>query len=247
MFEINIPIAFIAGLASFFAPCVVPLLPAYIGYVAGISVKDLKKRGALYRKRLLFSTLFYILGFSLVFVALGSVAAGFGRIFRSYDLLIQRVGGLLIILFGLEFLGYIHIPIYPRNNGINMPKWINKLGYVRSFFVGLIFATIWTPCVGPVLGSILSLAAVTATVSKGAILLFVYSLGISIPFLMVSLTLTWIPNYIKRINKYLGIISKVAGAFLILLGVLLLTDTYKYINAWVLKMASSIGIEFGTR
>jgi cytochrome c-type biogenesis protein len=244
MFDVNLPIAFGAGLVSFFAPCVVPLLPAYVGYVTGVSVKDLREKGyEKFRKQMLLSSLFYILGFSIVFVLLGSTVASLGAVFRRYDFLIQRVGGLVILILGLEFAGFLNFPFLAKTRQFTLPSWINKLGEMRAFFIGLVFATAWTPCVGAILGSILALAAVSGTALRGATLLFVYSLGISLPFLIVSMTLIAAPRYLSFINKHVGKISVIAGIILAILGLLLLTDTYKYLNSWLFETAFRFGYE----
>jgi len=244
MLEINIPIAFGAGLISFFAPCVIPLLPAYVGYVTGVSLKELEKKGqSFYKKKIIISSLLYILGFSLVFVVLGTAAAGVGTYLRRNSLIIQRIGGLIILILGLEFAGIFHIPFLARTRKFTLPAWTEKLGNLRAFFIGFVFAVTWTPCVGAVLGSILTLAAVSSTASQGALLLFVYSLGISLPFLMVSLTLASAPKYLKFIGKKIGIISKIAGLILAILGVLLLTDTYKFVNFWLFETAFKWGYQ----
>jgi len=244
MLDINLPIAFTAGLISFFAPCVIPLLPAYVGYVTGVSVKDLKDKGYVkFRKQMLVSSLFYVLGFSIVFVLLGSAIASVGGVLRTYDHVIQRVGGLIILILGLEFAGFLNFPFLARARKFALPTWINKFGPMRAFVIGLIFATAWTPCVGAVLGSILALAAVSGTALKGATLLFVYSLGISLPFLAVSMTLVAAPKYLSFINKHVGKISMFAGIILAILGLLLLTDTYKYLNSWLFETAFRFGYE----
>lgn len=244
MGDINIAVAFGAGVVSFFAPCVVPLLPAYIGYVTGVSFKDLQDRGyAPYRKKLIVSSLLYILGFSLVFVLLGTAAASIGAALRRYDRIIQIVGGLLIIVLGFEFSGLVNIPFLARQRQFSLPAWTKKFGQLRSLLVGVVFATAWTPCVGAVLGSILALAAVSASVARGALLLFVYSLGISVPFMIVSLSLASAPKYLKLIQSRIGIIAKIAGLILVLLGALLLTDTYKYLNSWLFDVAFRLGYE----
>lgn len=241
---LNFPIAFGAGIVSFFAPCVVPLLPAYIGYVTGVSLNELKEKGyAPFRKKLLASSLFYILGFSVVFVLLGTAAASIGIALRRYDFLIQRIGGLIILILGLEFSGIIRIPFLSYQKQFNLPSWVNNLGYFRAFFVGLVFATAWTPCVGAVLGSILALAAVSGTAAQGATLLFVYSLGISIPFMIVSLSLASAPRYLTFVSRHIGIVAKIAGLLLAVLGILLLTDTYKYVNSWLFEIAFRLGYQ----
>jgi len=242
MFDINFSIAFSAGLVSFFAPCVVPLLPAYIGYITGVSLQDLQDKGYKpFRKKMIATSLYYILGFSLVFVILGTAAASIGSSLRRYDFVIQRIGGLVILFLGLNFAGILKIPLLARTKQFSLPKWADRLGYARAFFVGLVFATAWTPCVGAVLGSILTLAAIKGTIVSGASLLFVYSLGISLPFLIVSFTLASAPKYLSFIAKHIGVVSKVAGIVLAILGFLLLTDTYKYLNSWLFQVAFGWG------
>lgn len=244
MLDLNFPVAFGAGVISFFAPCVVPLLPAYIGYVTGVSLNELKEKGyAPFRKKLLVSSLLYILGFSIVFVLLGTAAASVGLALRRYGFIIQRVGGLIILILGLEFAGILHLPFLARTKQFQLPKWTEKLGHARAFFIGLVFATAWTPCVGAILGSILTLAAVAGTAVKGAGLLFVYSLGISVPFMIVSLTLASAPKYLSFISRHIGAITRIAGLILAVLGLLLLTDTYKFLNSWLFQVAFRLGYE----
>ncbi|MBI3290505.1 sulfite exporter TauE/SafE family protein [Candidatus Microgenomates bacterium] len=243
MFDISFPIAFVGGVASFFAPCVVPLLPAYIAYVTGVSLESLKGQGiANYQKKLLAASLLYILGFSLVFVALGTATGGIGALFRQYDFLIQRVGGLLIILFGVQTSGFLHIPFLSFGRFV-IPTWVNNLSHLRSFVIGILFALVWTPCVGVVLGSILTLAAVSGTAVQGASLLFVYSLGISVPFIVVALSLAQAPRYISWFSRHIVTISRIMGVLLIVFGILLLTDTYKHVNGWIFNLAFALGYE----
>ena len=237
-------IAFAAGLVSFFAPCVVPLVPAFISFVSGVSLTKLKLKGMKrYRKTLFVSTLFYVLGFSSIFVLLGATAAGVSGWLKINSQLIQRVGGLLIIFFGLEVAGVLRLPFLEREHRFKLPDGFKKHSQLRSLLVGMVFGISWTPCVGVVLGSILVLAANTATVWQGALLLFVYSLGISIPFLIISLTLLSAPRYLKFLKKHVGKISMIAGLLLVALGVLLLTDTYKYLNSWLFEVAFRLGYE----
>lgn len=244
MFDVGLPVAFASGLVSFFAPCVLPLLPAYVGYVTGVSAKELNKKGyAPYMKKILSSSFFYILGFSTVFVILGTVAAGLSGFLSRFDFLIQKLGGLLIIFLGLNFAGFVNIPFLARERKLKLPEWSKKIGYARSFIVGVTFATAWTPCVGVILGSILTLAAVSGTAGKGALLLFSYSMGLSLPFVIVSLTLASAPKYVSFIGRYIGTISKIAGILLAVLGILLLTGSYKYLNGWLFEMANNFGYQ----
>lgn len=245
MFDsISIPIAFVGGVVSFFAPCIVPLIPVYMSYVLGVSTKELNDKGyGSYVQKLILSSTLYILGFSLIFVILGSSAAGIGIILRRWDFLIQKLGGFLILIFGLEFAGIINIPFLARQFQIKTPNWIQNLGESKAFFLGMIFATTWTPCVGAILGSILALAAVSGTVGKGALLLFTYSLGISLPFIIVTMSLAYAPKYLKFISRHINLISKISGLALAAIGGLLITDTYKYLNAWIFEIAFKLGYQ----
>ena len=244
MINIDFPVAFAAGLVSFFAPCVIPLLPAYVGYITGVSINELKEKGyGPYRSKMVISSIYYILGFSVVFVLLGTASAGIGIALRKYDFLIQRLGGLIILILGLEFAGILNLPFLARTRQFRLPKWIDTFDNARAFLIGIVFATAWTPCVGAVLGSILALAAVSGTAVKGAALLFVYSLGISLPFMIVSLTLAQAPKYLSFINRYIGLISKIAGILLAILGILLLTNTYRFLNSWLFQIAFSLGYQ----
>lgn len=244
MLDISLPVAFVSGLVSFFAPCVVPLLPTYIAYVSGVSLADLRERGmAQFQRTLVFSSVFYILGFSLIFVLLGVAAGGVGSLFRQYDFVIAKAGGILLVIFGLQFGGFINMPFLSSGSGLSVPSWVARLGYLRPFGIGVVFATVWTPCVGVVLGSILTIAAVQGQALPGALLLFVYSLGISVPFLIVALTLAHAPQYLGIISRHIGVVSRVAGLILVALGVLLLTDTYKFVNSWLFEVAFRFGYQ----
>ena len=254
MQDLNLFVAFGSGIVSFFAPCVVPLLPAYVGYVSGVSIGELKKPGGMarYRKQILISSLMYILGFSLVFVILGSTAAGFGSVLRANSDWVQRIGGILVMFFALSFMGVFKIPFFQMEHKVKLPGWVDKLGYGRAFVVGLVFGTAWTPCVGAVLGAILTLAATSQAVGTGALLLFVYSLGISIPFLIISLTIAQAPQFLSVITKYLGTVDKVAGVLLFIIGFLLFNNTvglispyltYNRLNSWLFEVAFSLGFE----
>lgn len=253
--EVNVIIAFLSGIVSFFAPCVIPLLPAYIGYVTGVSIKDLKHKGvAQYRKQILFSSLLYVLGFSIVFVLMGTTAATLGVSLRQYNDLIQIIGGIMIMVFALSFLGVFHNSVLNREYHFKLPAWVDNLGYFRAFLVGVVFGTAWTPCVGAVLGAILTLAATSGSVGTGAVLLFIYSLGISIPFLVVSLTILRSPIVLKSLTRYLPTVAKISGIILFLIGFLLFNNnlqlispllTYNRLNGWIFQLASKLHLGAG--
>jgi len=254
MEKLNLVVAFSSGVVSFFAPCVVPLLPAYVGYVSGVSLQELKRKGGVkkYRKKLILSSIAYMLGFAVIFVTLGTTAAGLGSVLRQYDVWIQRVGGILVMIFALSFMGAFQIPFISKIHQLKLPAWANSLGYGRAFLVGLVFATAWTPCVGAVLGAILTLAATSGTAGAGALMLFVYSLGISIPFMIISLAIAQAPGIIKVIMKHLSTVTKVAGILLFIVGFLLFNNTvglispgltYNRLNSWLFEIAFSLGYE----
>ena len=254
MQQLNFLIAFTSGIVSFFAPCVVPLLPAYVGYVTGVSLQELQAEGgvARYRRQIVLSSLAYMVGFSVIFVILGTTAAGLGSVLRQYSGLIQRMGGILVMLFAVSFMGGFQIPLISKFHGVGLPKWAEHLGYGRAFLVGVVFATAWTPCVGAVLGAILTLAAASQTIGTGALMLFIYSLGISIPFMVISLTIAQAPGVLRVISRYLGVVTKVAGLLLFIVGFLLFNNTLKWIspvltynrlNSWLFEIAFKLGYQ----
>jgi len=254
MQQLNFLVAFSSGLLSFFAPCVVPLLPAYVGYVSGVGLKELQQEGGVkrYRKKLIISSIMYMLGFSIIFVILGTTAAGLGLVLRQYDAWIQRAGGVLVMLFALSFMGLFKIPGLSGLKQLKLPVWAEKLGYGRAFLVGVVFATAWTPCVGAVLGAILTLAATTQMAGTGAVLLFVYSLGISVPFMIISLTIAHAPVVLGVITKHLEKVTKIAGVLLFIIGFLLFNNTvglisdkltYNRLNSWLFEIAFKFGFE----
>lgn len=236
MFEISYGVAFLGGLVSFFASCVLPLLPVYIAYVTGTSLKELQTAKKISSRKVFLSSFFYVLGFSTVFTLLGGAISVIGKLATLNSLLIQQIAGGVIIIFGLDLVGVLNFGFFQKDVRLFDPKPKMKRSYFRSFVLGIIFATTWTPCVGPVLGSILALSAASQTAIKGALLLFIFSLGISLPFLIVSLTLSRASRYLDFIKKRINLFTKVSGVLLIALGLLLITDTYKYLNAWLLNL-----------
>lgn len=235
MIGVTFPIAFTAGLLSFFAPCVVPLLPTYVAYIFGVSTKDHAKT--------LEASIFYLLGFSLIFVVLGTFAGSIGSLFRSFDQPLLRIGGVILILFGLETLGIFHISLPQLGRIPTLPTVVQNITAVRSFFLGVVFSLAWTPCVGAILGSILVLASATKTAVSGATLLFIYSLGISIPFLLISLLIRRGKSKLTSLQSFVPIVKRVSGILLVAMGGLLLTDTFKYLNAWIFDLAFRLGYQ----
>jgi cytochrome c-type biogenesis protein len=221
--SVSFGLALIAGFVSFLSPCVLSLVPAYVGY---LSSRAITAEGVVVgsRRETLAHGLAFVLGFSAVFIALGAAASAIGvLLFNARDLL-TKIGGIVIILFGLHTLGVIHIPFLDydtRRAKAPDRRW----GYLSSSLMGVFFSAGWSPCVGPVLGAVLTLALSSNTVGRGVVLLAAYSLGLGIPFLLTAAGLGSVSNLLKRRGKYLRYASRVTGAFLILIGILVFTDS----------------------
>ena len=230
--EISIITAFLAGFLSFFAPCILPLIPAYLAWLLGISQNEFQERRI--RARLFVQALFLVLGFSIVFIILGASASKLGQILAPHRLLVQRIGGLIIIFFGLEFAGFLKIF---KNYQVGLFKNLfSRLNHkTSSFLVGFTFAFAWIACLSPILGSILVLASFQGTLSQGIILLSFYSLGLAIPFLLVSFFLGLIIEKIQFFTKIFKWVNLFSGLILIVLGVLLFTDNFYRIVIWLSK------------
>ena len=235
MFEahnISFFVAFTAGFFSFISPCVLPLIPSYVSYITGISFEDLVEGGEdkNFTKICLFNSLAFIAGFTLVFMALGASSSLIGSVFRDYQNIIMRMGGLLIIIFGLFIMGVIKLDFLNREKKFHLPE--KPAGYIGSVFVGIIFAAGWTPCIGPILGSILSLAATEGSVTFGIQLLFIYSIGLGLPFLLTSLALNTFLHHLPKVTRHMRVITTVSGLILVSIGLLLVTDRFTYLSNW---------------
>lgn len=244
--------AFTSGFVSFFSPCIAPLIPAYLGYISGVSFNELAKEKGIgpYKRKILASSLTFVLGFSLTFVILGTTAASLGLILRKQTKIIQGIGGILIMIFALNLMGILKIEQFSKNRQLKLPGWADEIGYLKAFLVGIIFATAWTPCIGPVLGAILTLAALAQTALSGAVLLFAYSMGIAIPFLAISLLVAQAPSRLKNFSKSYKILNIISGLILLLIGFLLFNNSvglisdqisYNSLNAWLFSLALKFG------
>ena len=220
----NIPvaIAILAGLFSFLSPCVLPLVPAYIGYLSGATVTadGLSVSG---RRDTFFHSLGFVLGFSVIFILLGVTAWSVGDLVYTYLPWLSRIGGIVLIIFGLALIGIFKLPFLYTQKRIEV-KVNPSLGYASSFIVGIFFGAGWTPCVGPILGGILLMASQAGTASQGALLLLAYSIGLGIPFLLVGAAFEAASDTIRRLNRRSNWVSIASGAVLILLGLAVLTN-----------------------
>jgi cytochrome c-type biogenesis protein len=218
--------AFIAGVLTFLAPCTLPLVPGYLGLISGVSAQDLKdsEKSKKARVKIFLNGTLFIIGFSVVFIVFGSLAGFVGGALVPWRIWLTRIGGIFIILFGLFMLNVIKIPFLVKERRFKTPGLFKAGKLSNSFLVGSAFGFGWTPCVGPILGSVLFLASTSATVMSGAVLLAVFSAGLAVPFLIIALGFGSIAKYIGKTTKYLKAVSMVGGIFLILLGILLLTN-----------------------
>jgi len=218
--------AFSAGFLSFVSPCVLPLIPSYVSYITGISFEDLIEGGddKNFTKVTLYNSLAFILGFTIVFVSLGASSSYFGSLLRDYQELIMRVGGILVIVFGLFIMGVLKLDFMNRDKKFHLQE--KPAGYLGSVFVGIVFAAGWTPCIGPLLGSILSIATSEGSVLFGVELLLVYSIGLGIPFLITSLALNTFLHHMPKVTKHMRVITTISGLILIVIGLLLVTDRF---------------------
>ncbi|HET7379055.1 MAG TPA: cytochrome c biogenesis protein CcdA, partial [Gaiellales bacterium] len=220
-------IAFVAGLLSFLSPCVLPLIPSYVGFLTGLTLEELEVR----RGTALAHALWFVAGFSLIFIALGATASAFGALLLRSQVWIGRVGGIVVILFGLYLLGVLRPAFLVRERKVQLAR--KPLGFVGSAVVGVTFGAAWTPCIGPILGAILTLAAAQASVTRGSALLAAYSLGLALPFLVTALALDRFLVWFQRFRPYLVWVERIAGILLIILGLLLVTDRFTLIASWL--------------
>jgi cytochrome c-type biogenesis protein len=228
MFEIGYISALVGGILTFLAPCTLPLIPAYIGFLAGADKdENARTRG----RRIMLNALLFTFAFSVVFVFFGLVSGVIGQFFVLHRALISRIGGILVIIFGLSMLGVFDMPRF--FSGRKMPKFLTPGKPVSSFLLGLLFALGWSPCLGPILGTILVLAGTGGAAAHGATLLFVYSLGLAIPFLLVAAIYGASFSYITSLAKLLPAVNKAGGVLFVFIGLLLLMGNFGLLNVWV--------------
>ncbi|HEX9217633.1 MAG TPA: cytochrome c biogenesis protein CcdA [Gemmatimonadales bacterium] len=220
-------VAFAAGLLSFLSPCVLPLVPSYVGFLTGMSVEEAERR----RGTALLHGLWFVAGFSLVFVLLGAAASAVGQLLRDYQVWLGRIGGVLLILFGIYLLGLLRPAFLMREWRVQLAR--KPLGFVGSGVVGFTFGAAWTPCIGPILGGILTLAATRAGLGQGIGLLAVYALGLAIPFLLTALALDRFLVWFQRFRPYIVWVDRIAGGMLIVLGLLLVTDSFTLLAGYL--------------
>jgi cytochrome c-type biogenesis protein len=243
--EIPFFTALLAGAISFVSPCVLPLVPPYLCYMAGASLDTLSgKDGNLdatvirdAQRRAIIHSLLFVFGFSLVFIALGAGASTIGQLMRAHLDTMATIAGIIIIIMGLHFLGLFKIGVLYREARFTT----RRTGLIGSFLMGIAFAFGWTPCIGPVLGVILAMASASHSVGEGAAMLAVYSAGLGIPFLLAALFVGPFIGFLNRFKKHLGTMEKITGALLVLTGILFLTGGMQAAAFWLLETFPSLG------
>ena len=225
-------VALAGGVLSFLSPCVLPLVPSYLSFVTGMSLEDLQ--GGVDRRATFMHSLLFVLGFSIIFIALGASASFLGSFLYNYKVWIARVGGAVIIVLGLHLTGVFKIAPLLRERRVHVND--KPAGYLGTIGVGAAFGAGWTPCIGPILGSILGLASTQDTVWAGVSLLSVYSLGLAIPFLISALALDLFLSAFSRFRRFLPAVEKGAGVMLIILGLLLVTGRWTWLNGLLLPL-----------
>lgn len=220
--------AFVAGVLMFLAPCTLPIVPGYLAFIAGVPAGQEGSN----RRRILVNAFAFVLGFSAVFILLGTFAAAIGAVLGPWRDTIAQAAGLIIILFGLTMLGVFNIPLLSGERRIRLPKWL-ALGYPHSsLLIGALFALGWSPCIGPILGTILFLASASATAAQGAILLAVFSLGLAVPFMICAWLIGRADTLVMRLGPATRVLSYLGGTVLIVLGALMLTGKMGLLITW---------------
>jgi cytochrome c-type biogenesis protein len=234
--SISLIVAFGGGLFSFLSPCVLPLFPSYLSFITGMSVDELTAVGSrgVRRARILGHSLAFILGFSVVFMGMGASFSALGQALIDFREPIRQVGGILIILFGLYIAGLLPLRWLGRYRQVQFRS--KPAGFVGSWLVGVTFAIGWTPCVGPILGSILSLAGTAETVSTGVALLGAYAAGLAVPFFLSSIALGAFLTAFRRFRPWIPVVERVAGGLLIVVGLLVVTNYFIVLNSYALSL-----------
>ncbi|MDX2289665.1 MAG: cytochrome c biogenesis protein CcdA [Hyphomicrobiaceae bacterium] len=232
----------LAGLVSFLSPCVLPLVPPYLGYLGGTTIDHMTAEKGLEAKvwrRVVIASVCFVLGFTTVFVGLGAGASMFGQLVQTYKGILSTVAGVIIILFGLHFLGILRIPLLYTE--ARYQTEVRGASLIGAYVIGLAFAFGWTPCVGPVLATVLALAADQGSLWTGVSLLFVYSLGLGVPFILAAVAIRPFLGFMQRFKRHLGVVEKLMGAVLVVTGILFLTGSMNYLGQWMLETFPALG------
>lgn len=231
-------VALLAGIVSFLSPCVLPIVPPYLAFMSGVSMGEVQEGRA--RGKVSLAALFFVLGLSTVFVVLGFTASWLGMFFLQNQILLARIAGVVVIVFGLHFLGVFRIGFLDRE--ARMEAGESGGSAFGAYILGLAFAFGWTPCIGPQLGAILSLAATESSVARGTVLLGVYAAGLGIPFLLAAVFLTQAMGVMNRLKRHMAMIEKVMGLLLVAVGLALVTGAFSALSFWLLETFPALAV-----
>jgi cytochrome c-type biogenesis protein len=220
-------VAFAAGVLSFLSPCVLPLVPSYLGFLTGMTLEEMSGR----RRMAMIHALLFVFGFALIFVILGASATALGSALKYYQVWLQRVGGVLIIVFGLYAMGVFKFRFLQMEQRVHLDR--KPIGYLGSVLVGMAFAAGWTPCIGPILGGILGMAATQGDVGRGMALLGAYSAGLAVPFLAAAWAMEAFLDWFQKFRKYLPWVMRASGLLLIFVGLLMVTGEFTRLAGWL--------------
>lgn len=240
MKDISFTLAFLSGILSFLSPCVLPLVPAYVSFITGISIDELRHSQGISKtiSRTMPNTIAFVFGFSTIFVSLGASSSLLGNLLLTYQDYIRIGGGILTIIFGFFVAGFIKLDFLMRDKRFHISK--GPTGYIGAFLIGMSFAAGWTPCIGPILGTILIYSSSQASATYGLKLLSVYSLGLAIPFILATLAINVFFIYTRKIHKFIRMIMIISGLILIMFGIMLLADRMGQLSA----IFQDFGIKF---
>lgn len=233
---LSLLIATIAGILSFLSPCVLPIVPPYLAFIGGTSIDDMSEGRD---NGVIVKAVFFVMGLSTVFVFLGLAASAFGQAFLQYQQQMGMVAGVVIIVFGLHFLGILKIPFLNREARFDAGNQGGSL--FGAYILGLAFAFGWTPCIGPILGTILSLAAQEGSVQRGVVLMAFYAGGLGIPFILAAMFMRRFVTAMNKFKKHMGLVEKVMGALLVLVGIMLVTGLFSEMSFWLLENIPALG------
>jgi cytochrome c-type biogenesis protein len=235
MSDVNVFVAFAAGIFSFLSPCVLPLIPSYLSFISGVSLEEMRHDQTInrVRGRVVLNSVAFIVGFSLVFVSLGVSASFLGSLFFSYRNFIRIAGGFFILLVGLYLIGLFKIPALERYLQFNLKD--KPAGYLGSVLVGITFAVAWTPCVGPILGAILALAGTSGEIGRGTMLLSTYAAGLGLPFFLSAVAINSFLKFSQSFRRYIQAFHMAGGILLVIVGLLLITDYMTMLNIYALR------------
>jgi cytochrome c-type biogenesis protein len=223
----GIAISFTAGLLSFLSPCVLPLIPSYVTFITGLSLEDVQRA----RRAALVHSVLFVLGFTLIFLALGATATVLGRVLLAQREWLSRAGGVLVILFGLYMMGALNVGAFARERRVHLAD--KPVGYLGTVLVGIAFGAGWTPCIGPILGSILIFTSSSADLERGLLLLLAYSLGLALPFLASALAIQQFLSAFSRVRRQMAWITRASGVLLIVVGVMMITDYFTVLAGYL--------------